>query len=119
MPRIHRVPRGTGRPKDRDEVNRREVFEWTGYCESIRVMHPTKGLEKKTFSNPKCNARIEITIGTKRARERKRQRNFVCVRKRESAPKEESDEHLHTHQQKATHIVYLGLAWHGCRVFGR
>jgi hypothetical protein len=29
-PRIHWVPRGTGTPKDRDEVNRREVSDCDG-----------------------------------------------------------------------------------------
>jgi hypothetical protein len=29
-PRIHWVDRGTGIPKDRDEVNRRDVFECDG-----------------------------------------------------------------------------------------
>ena len=31
MPRIHSVGRGTGTPKDRDEVNRRDVCEWDGW----------------------------------------------------------------------------------------
>jgi hypothetical protein len=30
MPRIHWVTRGTGTPKDRDEVNKREVCECDG-----------------------------------------------------------------------------------------
>jgi hypothetical protein len=30
MPHIHWVVRGTGTPKDRDEVNKREVFECDG-----------------------------------------------------------------------------------------
>jgi hypothetical protein len=30
---IHWVARGTGTPKDRDEVNRREVYDrYTGFC---------------------------------------------------------------------------------------
>jgi hypothetical protein len=29
-PRIHWVSRGTGTPKDRDEVNRRDVYECDG-----------------------------------------------------------------------------------------
>jgi hypothetical protein len=39
MTRIHWVARGTGIPKDRDEVNRREVCECEKvifYCESIQ-----------------------------------------------------------------------------------
>jgi hypothetical protein len=30
QPHIHWVPRGTGTPKDRDEVSKREVFECDG-----------------------------------------------------------------------------------------
>jgi hypothetical protein len=30
QPHIHWVARGTGTPKDRDEVNKREVFECDG-----------------------------------------------------------------------------------------
>jgi len=30
MPRIHWVARGTGTPKDKDEVNRRDVCECDG-----------------------------------------------------------------------------------------
>jgi hypothetical protein len=30
FPRLHRVVRGTGTPEDKDEVNRREVYECDG-----------------------------------------------------------------------------------------
>jgi hypothetical protein len=37
MSRIHWVPRGTGTPKDKDEVNKRESSEWDGYvCKKQR-----------------------------------------------------------------------------------
>jgi hypothetical protein len=38
MSRIHWVARGTGTPKDRDEVNRREVFECDGRVCYLDVM---------------------------------------------------------------------------------
>jgi hypothetical protein len=36
--RIHWVPRGTGTPKDKDEVNRREVCEYDGWVCDLDVM---------------------------------------------------------------------------------
>jgi hypothetical protein len=48
MPRIHWVARGTGIPKDRDEVNRREVSESDGsnivYYESIKGELKIRGI---------------------------------------------------------------------------
>ena len=38
MPRIHWVARGTATPKDRDEVNRREVCECDGWVCDLDVM---------------------------------------------------------------------------------
>jgi len=42
-PRIHWVPRGTGTPKDRDEVNKREVCECDGLvCDLYVIGDPSK-----------------------------------------------------------------------------
>ncbi len=38
MPHIHSVDRGTGIPKDRDEVNRREVYECDGWVCDLDLM---------------------------------------------------------------------------------
>jgi hypothetical protein len=54
MPRIHWVARGTGTPKDRDEVIRREVCECDGwvcflevvYCESIKRERKTRPIQE-------------------------------------------------------------------------
>jgi hypothetical protein len=43
MTRIHWVARGTGIPKDRDEVNRREVCECDGWVGDLDMMEaPSK-----------------------------------------------------------------------------
>jgi hypothetical protein len=44
MSRTHWVPRGTGIPKDRDEVNRREVCECDGYC--LLLIDKTRLIDK-------------------------------------------------------------------------
>jgi hypothetical protein len=43
MTHIHWVPRGTGIPKDRDEVNKREVCECDGWvCDLDMMGDPSK-----------------------------------------------------------------------------
>ena len=37
-PRIHWVARGTGTPKDKDEIHRREVYECDGRVCALEVM---------------------------------------------------------------------------------
>jgi hypothetical protein len=40
-PHIHWVARGTGTPKDRDEFNRREVWEWDGWVCDLEAIGAT------------------------------------------------------------------------------
>ncbi len=55
MTRIHWVDRGTGIPKDRDEVNRREVYECDGGVCDLDVMDTPSKLRviRKTVTLPR------------------------------------------------------------------
>ena len=60
--RIHWVVRGTGTPKGRDEVNKREVYECDGWvCDleviSIRLMILLQENEKRREPGKKCDTR--------------------------------------------------------------
>ena len=46
-PRMHSIVRGTGTPKDRDEVNKRDACEWDGWLRLIVVYYESIKRELK------------------------------------------------------------------------
>ncbi len=75
MPRMHSVVRGTGTPKDKDEVNKRDACEWDGWvCERdvigvssiFKLTHRAAALPKIlpifTLSCPRKAARLKWKV---------------------------------------------------------
>ena len=70
MSRIHWVDRGTGIPKDRDEVNRREVSECDGrVCDLDMMVVPSKlSVIRKTTVLARARSTLFLIWGEKAAR---------------------------------------------------
>ena len=70
MPRTHWVPRGTGTPKERDEVNRREV-RLVVYYESIK-----RELKTRPMYECRCDERLKTKVEeSKRAKDK----NYIWI----------------------------------------
>ncbi len=57
MSRIHWVARGTGTPKDRDEVNKREVCEWSRGRLSQSFIYYYESTKRKLKTKYICGCR--------------------------------------------------------------
>ena len=70
MSHIHCVPRGTGTPEDRDEVNRREVCECDGWVCDLDVMGAPSKLSviRKVASCARPRPTLFLTCWAKAAR---------------------------------------------------
>jgi hypothetical protein len=122
MPLIHWVPRGTGIPTDKDEVNRREVCECDGWvCDLDSIGDPSRlRLIRKAAALARIFPTLDLSTEEKAARRSWKSPRSVCasctsnsLRKKKSVYKMSWDL-----SKKSVHKMSSDLSRWGCLSLG-